>query len=244
MVEYVFIVPYRNRETHKHFFLKQMTYLLEDYDPSTYDIIFAHQNNDLPFNRGAMKNIGFLYAKQKYPNYKDINFIFNDVDTVPYIKGLIDYNVSPNEIKHYYGFNFALGGIFSIKGGDFEKINGFPNLWAWGYEDNVIQQRAISNNITINRSQFYPISHPNILHILDGYSKDVCLKNRNMVESNTVVDGLSTLKNQIYQFNQETQLLDIIHFESLYHPDDTNLVSNMTKAATTIKHPFKTLKFV
>lgn len=243
MVEYVFIIPYRNRETHKHFFIRQMAYLLEDYDPASYDIIFAHQNNSLPFNRGAMKNLGFLYAKEKYPNYKDINFIFNDVDTVPYIKGLLDYRVEHGEIKHYYGFYFALGGIFSIKGADFEKINGFPNLWAWGYEDNVIQQRAIANHITINRSQFFPVTHPSILHILDNYSKNVCLKNRDMFEENKIIDGLSTLKNQVYQFNTETQLLDIDTFECMYQPHDTVLVSNQSKEANTKKHPFKTLKF-
>ena len=243
MVEYVFIVPYRNRESHKHFFIRQITYLLEDYDPASYDIIFAHQNNELPFNRGAMKNMGFLYAKEKYPNYKDINFIFNDVDTLPYKKGLLDYNVKHGEIKHYYGFYFALGGIFSIKGSDFEKINGFPNLWAWGYEDNVVQQRAISNNIKINRSQFFPVTHPSILHILDSYSKNVCLKNRDLFEENKILDGLSTLKNQQYQFNVDTQMLDIDTFECMYQPTDTVLVSNQSTEAVIKKHPFKTLKF-
>lgn len=244
MVEYVFIVPYRDRESHKHFFMKQMSYLLEDYDTLSYDIIFAHQNNNLPFNRGAMKNLGFMYAREKYSNYKDINFIFNDVDTLPYLKGLLDYKVNTGEIKHFYGFNFALGGIFSIKGCDFEKINGFPNLWAWGYEDNVLQNRAIQNNIKINRDQFYPIMHPNILHILDGYSKNVCLKNKELFETNNIVDGLSTIKNKIYNFNTESQLLDINSFECLYKPNETILVSNQSRVANTMKHPFKTLKFV
>jgi len=243
MVEYVFIVPYRDREQHKHFFDRHMKYILEDYDPSTYDIIFSHQNNSLPFNRGAMKNIGFLYAKNKYPNYKDINFIFNDIDTVPYRKDLLDYSVKPNEIKHYYGFTFALGGIFSIKGEDFEKIDGFPNLWSWGYEDNVMQDRAVANDIHINRSQFYPIFNSNILHILDQYSKNVSLKNKSMYEGNRIVDGLSTLKNINYQFNGDTNMLDVNSFDSLYNPDDNTLVSNMTKVANVTKHPFKTLKF-
>ena len=76
-MEYIFIIPYRNRESHKHFFIRQMTYLLEDYDPSTYEVVFCLQKNNLPFNRGAMKNIGFLAMRAQYPdNYRDITFIF------------------------------------------------------------------------------------------------------------------------------------------------------------------------
>ena len=226
MIKYIFIVPYRNREQHKLFFITYIKYLLEDYDESTYEIIFAHQNNDLPFNRGGMKNIGFLYAKQKYSYYKDIIFIFNDIDTLPYKKGLINYDVQKNEIKHFYGFTFCLGGIFSIRGEDFERINGFPSFWAWGYEDNVIYDRALAHNIIVNRSQFYKLLDINILHLLDEYSKLTSKKNKTMTLKKEVYDGLNTLHNVSYNWNTETNMLDINHFMCSYSPIDDTLMPN------------------
>ena len=69
-----------------------------------------------------MKNIGFMAMKAKYPNdYKNITLVFNDVDIVPYKKGLIDYNTTTGVIKHFYGYEYALGGIFSIKAGDLKS---------------------------------------------------------------------------------------------------------------------------
>jgi hypothetical protein len=204
-----------------------MDYLMEDYDKNTYEIIFAHQNNDLQFNRGAMKNIGFLYAKEKYHYYKDIIFIFNDVDTLPYKKNILDFNLGENEIKHYYGFTFTLGGIFAIKGKDFEQINGFPNFWGWGYEDNVILKRALDNNITINRSNFFQVGDHNILHLLDEFSKNISIKVKNDYANKIITDGLNTLSNVNYQY--ENSMLDVNSFNCTYSPYDKTINTSLFK---------------
>lgn len=207
MVKLIVIVPYRDREQHKFYFMRHMEYILEDYD---YEILFVHQKDNRPFNRGAMKNIGFLYCKEKYYNYKDITFVFHDIDTLPYKKNLLDYNTEKNVIKHFYGFTFCLGGIFSIKGEDFEKTNGFPSYWTWGYEDNVIYRRALMKNIIVNRDNFYTIGNMNILHFVDELNRLITKGRPTIKNIEEVRDGLDTLQNIKYEINDN--MLDVTTF--------------------------------
>ena len=162
--KFIFIIPYRDREAHKNMFSVMIKYILEDVDDKDYEIYYSHQQDGRPFNRGAMKNLGFLHIKNKYPeHYKDITFVFNDIDTMPGKKNLWDYNTSKGVVKHFYGFNFALGGIASITGEDFEKVNGFPNYWGWGFEDNLLNRRCLNNKLHIDRSKFYEYGNKMIL---------------------------------------------------------------------------------
>ena len=78
-IKIIFIVPYRDRKQHYDIFSEHMKTILEDIEPTDYDIFYIHQTDTRSFNRGAMKNIGFLYVKDKYPDtYKDITLVFND----------------------------------------------------------------------------------------------------------------------------------------------------------------------
>jgi len=213
----VFIVPYRDRQNQKEEFLKNMKVLLEDLtDP--YEIYFAHQVDGRPFNRGAMKNLGFIAIKNKYPNnYKDITFIFNDVDTFPNEKGMIDYITTPSIVKHYYGFTFALGGIFSIRGADFEKTKGFPNFWGWGLEDNLINDRCISACLTIDRSCFYDIKDTRISRPFDGFQRTVSKRDANVYKHDTP-DNMNDLKNIKYTIQNE--FINITNFDCVMKHDE------------------------
>ena len=223
----VFIIPYRDREHHLKFFSVYMKHVLSDYDPSTYEIYIIHQKDARPFNRGGMKNIGFLAVKEKYPNeYREITFVFNDIDTVPYDKGVIHYETRAGIVKHFYGVKFALGGIFSIKGGDFERTNGFPNFWAWGGEDNYMQYRVLQCGLKIDRRNFFPLQHPNILQMVEGIMRTISRSEAEMVYYKTTNDGLYTLQNLNFKEEDKSnanmnavdfQFIHVSHFDCAYH---------------------------
>jgi len=199
----VFIVPYRSRIQHKFFFSKYMSFLLED--KQDYEIYFSHQCDARTFNRGAVKNIGFIAAKNKYPHhYKDITFIFNDVDTIPFHK-IFDYDTTHGVVKHYYGFKYALGGIVVMKGADFEKTNGFPGFWGWGMEDNVLQKRCEAIGLHIDRSVFYNIGSPEILQLFDGISRIISKKDPWRGEHDNRMDGLITISDLKYTIDEKSE---------------------------------------
>ena len=252
----VFIVPYRNRVHHKFFFCKYMSFILENEDD--YEIYFSHQCDARNFNRGATKNIGFLAMKQKYPNdYKNITFIFNDVDTIPFTK-IFDYETTPGVVKHYYGFTYTLGGIVVIKGGDFEMINGYPNFWGWGNEDNCLQKRCERFHIKIDRSVFYPIGSPEILQLFDGISRIISKKDPWRMKYDDGYDGIRSLHKLYYTIDNESKnphdnvfsiandkifFINIATFLSgLRHEEDDYYSYDLREPARKIIHPNKLKK--
>ena len=200
----IIIVPYRERKTQKFFFSKHMEYILEDIN---YEIYFVHQSDDKPFNRGAIKNIGFIAIKNKYPNeYENITFVFHDIDTLPFDK-ILDYETSIGFIKHFYGFEHSLGGIFSIKGKDFEYTLGFPTFWGWGQEDTIMQERCLHSGITIDRSQFYKIGSPEILHLFDGIQRVINPGEVKFFSKNIENLNLTSIYNLTYTIDSESNNL-------------------------------------
>jgi len=175
-----------------------------------------------------MKNIGFLAIKAKYPNdYKTITFVFNDVDTIPIKKGLLDYKTTSGTVKHFYGFTHALGGIVSMTGGDFEAVNGFPNYWAWGFEDNMLNWRVKNTpNMKIDRSQFYKINDPNITQIKGEITRDI---NRTEFDRyvKKIPEGIRNISGLTYVMNPDA---NNAHFISIdISGFNTGIVENVNR---------------
>uniref|UniRef100_A0A6C0C3P0 Galactosyltransferase C-terminal domain-containing protein n=1 Tax=viral metagenome TaxID=1070528 RepID=A0A6C0C3P0_9ZZZZ len=214
---FIIIIPYRDRPIDKHIYLNYMKYILED--ESNYEIYFIHQDNDLPFNRGAMKNLGFIKIKENYPdNYKHITIVFQDVDTIPYKKDLVSFTTSKGIVKHFFGFDFALGGMFCINAEDFESIGGFPNFWSWGFEDTLLNNRCVYNKIHIDRNVFFKSGSNEFMQFSIANQPQLNLKNLEKTTNNSgdtyndiininnknQEDYLQPIKHRIYYFDFNT----------------------------------------
>jgi hypothetical protein len=237
--EFVFIVPYRDRLEHYNIFTQHMDmYLKKYYLSSRYNIFFIHQKDERGFNRGALKNIGFLLVKRLYPKYyKNITLVFNDIDSMPSEDTYLPYKTSCGTIKHFYGFTYTLGGIVSVTAGDFELMNGFPNFWAWGYEDNLLQMRANKNNISIDRSVFFPINDQHIIRLMEPSTRIVNVKEFNRYFKQTT-EGIQSIRDLVFDDPDEKGFVNVLQFNTQINEDlTTRNVYDLKNGST----PFKSL---
>ena len=212
----VFIVPYRDREPQKAIFLSHMKTLLKG--EKDYEIIFAHQKDKRKFNRGGMRNIAFIYVKKTYNNWKDITLVFHDIDYLPY-KKMFNYDTLQGVVTHFYGLKPAFGGIWAIKGIDFEKIGGFPNYWAWGFEDNKIRSEWIKSGGKINYDQFVEYTDARIVKLdCSNYGHDTRIVNKHNLwyaQNANYISGYHTIRDLKYDvkvIENNIKMLDITKF--------------------------------
>ncbi len=207
----VFIVPYRDREEHLKIFSEHMAKQMEN----SWKIYYIHQKDNKPFNRGAIKNIGFLIVKDLYPDdYKNITLVFNDIDSMAPEK--LNFFTEKGKIKHFYGFKNTLGGIVSINAEDFEKLNGFPNLWTWGLEDNALQHRAIQHNMKIDRSNFYKIRDKKFIRLNESSIRLINDDEVKIYKNN--IEGIKNIS-QLKYSQSENNFMDVVNFSTGREPN-------------------------
>ena len=162
MHDNIIIIPYRNREAHLDYFIKNTVPLIQEYLPNS-KVVVIEQNEGKLFNRGMILNIGF----KEYEN-KTKYFFTHDVDINPTIKCIKEFyveEVNNTDILGIYTSQYdTLGGIIKIKDSTIQKINGFPNdIWGWGAEDKALQNRSEYYNIKKKTNLTNKIEHPEYL---------------------------------------------------------------------------------
>jgi hypothetical protein len=145
------IVPYRNRFEQLQEFKREIKkYLKRKNIP--FEIFIVEQDNAKLFNRGALLNIGYTYAKKAGCDY----VVFHDVDMLPF---RVDYSYSDTPIHLATRFKNAnklifdeyFGGVTLFPSNIFESIDGFSNkYWGWGYEDSDLLYRCIKKNVELD----------------------------------------------------------------------------------------------
>ena len=117
------LVPYRNRQVH----LATLIDMLYGYSRRSpvvkkVNIVVVQQNDDFPFNAGAIRNVAFLEAVRLFPDTTWVTFV--DVDNVPMDGSVPIKKPEPKELIKVFGHYHSIGGIWSIRVNDFLDVDG------------------------------------------------------------------------------------------------------------------------
>lgn len=217
------VVPYRDREEHLAALLPGLARYFERDKADhviPYRVLVVEQSRGLPFNRGAIKNVGFALARD-HSDY----VCFHDVDYVP-IWADFSYADAPTPIM-WHGANRRpisrrsnitlvakdeevelFGGALLCTVDAFAGVGGYPNAyWGWGMEDIDLRFRFKAAGIGCGRRKgtFQPLFHDSEGHHDDGSLNAVAKANQDIfarrwprgrspeMSDETRADGLSSL---------------------------------------------------
>jgi len=231
----IFIIPYRDRAKHKEMLDEYLELVLKHNEwEEGKDVLiwYAHQCDQRPFNRGAMKNMGLFAAKKVFPSsYRDITLVFHDVDSIPVRADMIPYRTITGVVAHYYGYKWALGGIVAMKAGDFEDVGGFPNFWGWGLEDNCLHMRCEDAKLERDHRFLFDISDRRIRRPFDGVTRTYSNREANILKSENP-DKVSDLKD--VSFKIEGRMLNVTSFTTGRNPDQSEFAQHDIRSGSRI----------
>jgi len=173
------VVPYRDREKQLRQFLPHIRdYFVES--GMDYHIVIAEQAQGAPFNRGAIKNAGFLLGTESdYTCFHDVDYLPLEVDyewsdnpvclvllgaqSIPIKASGPTQYIKPDMSKFF-------GGAVMMPNALFQQVDGYSNqYWGWGYEDTDLVSRFRAIGVSCGRR---PGSFRLIYHDSEGYEAD------------------------------------------------------------------------
>jgi hypothetical protein len=172
------VVPYRHRENQIQRFIFSITSYL-DKQEIPHEIIIIEQDDGKQFNRGALLNIGFLWARKLNCKY----VVFHDIDMIPID---VDYNYSTKPIHLATGFTDKnreifdqyFGGVTLFPIYDFKMIDGYSNkYWDWGYEDDDLLFRCKTHGVELNKLKIKNTGKPKKALKFNGVDSYVKFRN-------------------------------------------------------------------
>jgi len=148
------LIPYRERELE----LYQLMPLLEHRlarDGVDYVTIVVEQTDAYKFNRAALMNVAFEFARAAGADYVALH----DVDRFAAHPNLVyDYpgarfvHLTPAWSLFDGGYPEFLGGIGLLSADNYARINGMgTDFWGWGAEDDDLYRRVTDAGIPIDR---------------------------------------------------------------------------------------------
>lgn len=146
------IIPYRDRVPA----LERVIPSLHSYvskQVEEYEILVIEQNDNKPFNKGLLNNIGFKLSESDY-------VCFHDVDLLPEFSDYSFPEVPSHISSHCSQFNYVnipdkiMGGVILFRREHFISVNGYSNEFVgWGKEDDDLYERCLREKLT-------PYKHP------------------------------------------------------------------------------------
>lgn len=216
------VVPYRDRASHLDAFVPHVrAYFARDKLDRIipYRVTIVEQEPGLPFNRGALLNVGFVIGEKQsdYTCLHDIDYlpIWADYSPVERPTAILWYGaetrpiapgrsnaVITNDLESTYS------GVLLVPNVTFRQVNGYSNdYWGWGYEDFDLLTRLRAAKIEPSRRKgtFRPLDHDNAGFIPDGRPAPIAGVNRRLFQNNwadgtaaaAAADGLSNLSYEI-----------------------------------------------
>lgn len=209
------VVPYRGRAEHLRHFLPHIRDYLDE-SGIAYHIVIAEQEEGLAFNRGAMKNAGFLLGgASDYTCFHDVDYLplnadysWTDDPACLVLVGAEGRPVTVNDEVRRANLQTTsfFGAAVAMPDEVFRQVDGYSNdYWGWGFEDSDIARRfAAAGRTCIRRpGVFCPLAHPAEGHDAEGGMNEDAALNRTLYMRKwrsgrlEQADGLSTLSYEL-----------------------------------------------